>query len=468
MDDPNAIPTRLTGKDEMNLADFAIGIIRLSADKDGQQKSTSINREQTIKTPQGLLTQEWIVTASGEYGFPQPCDDDVLLGLIHLAAEDRFAHQAVSFSRYGLCKLMGWVNKGQNYDRIEGALHRLSGVKINAKHSFYDGSRKQYVSKVFGIIDGFRVSESRGHSKENSSFARFSDDLWASIQCNNVKPIDLDTYYALRSPIAKRLYRFLDKRRLNRQSFELELEPLALVNLGLTSPTRAYPSQLKQTLTTPHKELLAIGFLSNVTFLLGSNKAWRVRYTFASSGAGALKRLSAPKKGVVTATEEEMWLVQRGIAGKVAAQLAREHRERIPALLDFYDFVTKKHAGHWKNPIGWLVQAIREGYAVPQDFVDYVPKEKRDLFEADKRRVAELHQQREVAAQELVEARTQRWAAFSEQEREELAAFVRMKSSWLRKLAPDHPAIKAAMTDALDSGEWLPSLSARVSEARCS
>src|SRR5690606_15584483 len=104
------------------------------------------------------------------------------------------------------------------------------------------------------------------------------------IQCNNIKPIDLATYYGLRSPIARRLYRFLDKRRLNRSSFELELESLAQVNIGLSSSTRVYPSQFKQTLSAPHRELEKIGFLSSVNYVLGNNKAWRVRYTFQKEG----------------------------------------------------------------------------------------------------------------------------------------------------------------------------------------
>lgn len=458
MDDINPdLPVRLTGKDEMNLADFAIGVIRLSGDKEESQ--TSLTRSQTIKTGQGLLKQEWIVTASGQHGFPQPADDDVLLGLIHLASEENFTHQTVSFSRYGLCKLMGWVNNGRNYERVESALHRLTGIRINAKQSFYDGERKEYVSKVFGVIDSFQISSHR----DSLSYARLSDDLWTSIQCNNIKPIDLATYYNLRSPIARRLYRFLDKRRLNKSTFELELEALAQVNIGLSSSTRVYPSQIKQSLATPHRELEKIGFLSNVKYFLGNNKAWRVKYTFGKGNslkdkpatAAALPTVAAPTPPVrEPVSPQEKALMERGIAGKVASGLVAEHADRLPDLLDFYDFVMRKRPSYWTNPVGWLVQAIREDYTIPKDFQDYVPRQQREKLEADKRLIAQQIQEREEREHRREQERSHRLESLSPKELSELVAFIKSQSPWIAKLAPDHPAFRAALTDALESGTW--------------
>lgn len=438
---------RLTGKDEMNLADFAIGVIRLSGDKDESQ--TAITRSQTIKTSQGLLKQEWTVTASGRHGFPQPADDDVLLGLIHLASEENFRHQTVSFSRYSLCKLMGWANKGKNYERVESALHRLTGIRINAKQSFYDGERKEYVSKVFGVIDSFQISSHR----DLLSYARLSDDLWASIQCNNIKPIDLATYYRLRSPIARRLYRFLDKRRLNKNSFELELESLAQVNIGLASSTRVYPSQIKQSLAAPHRELEKIGFLSNVKYFLGNNKAWRVKYTFCKE---PLKSAPDVTRSALLRqpTPLEKALIERGIAPKVAADLVAENTDRLPDLLDFYDFVMRQRPTYWTNPVGWLVQAIREDYTIPREFQDYVPRQQREKLEADKRLFAQQIQEREEREQRREQERSQRLESLTPQELKELTTFTKSQSPWITKLAPDHPALRAALIDALESGSW--------------
>lgn len=451
---------KVAGKDEMNLADFAISVI---SDRAIEDQPSSLVRRQTVKTPQGLLEQEWQVTCAKQWGYPQPSDDDVLLGLIHLACEEKLKSQTVSFSRYGLCKLMGWSNKGQNYARVEGALQRLAGVKINAKHSFYDGRRKAYVSKVFGVIDSFSICEKRAGDPNSKSYAKFSDELWESIQANNLKPLDLQTYYQLRSPIAKRLYRFLDKRRLNRASFELELEALCSVNIGLSGSTRTYPSQLKQSLAAPHRELVKLGFLSEVRFFKGSNSAWRVRYSFSPQKTGSkelenvppvrLPETRATSKSQATPREEELWLIQRGVSQAVAQQLVATQADRIPEILDFYDFVRVKSPGYWKNPIGWLVSAVREGYHIPVDFEDYVPRAQREALAKEKQMMARQQEEKRERAVQVQEARLVRLSELSETERGSLVDFVRSMPAY-RKVAEDHPAFRGALLEALDSDAW--------------
>jgi hypothetical protein len=104
--------------------------------------------------------------------------------------------------------------------------------------------------------------------------------------------------------------------------------------------------------------------------------------------------------------------------------------------------------------VGWLVQAIREDYTIPNEFLDYVPREKRELLEADRRRAAQKIQEREEREQKLEQCRHQRLEALSKEERAELSAFVRSESTWMAKLAPDHPALRGALIDALESGTW--------------
>lgn len=446
MDELQELPTRLVGKDEMNLADFAIGVIRDSGAQPCTEKS--IVRSQVVKTAQGLLTQEWTVTASGRYGFPHPADDDVLLGLIHLAAQNRYASQTVRFSRYGLCRLMGWSHKGQNFERVEEALHRLSGVKVNAKHSFYDGKLKRYVSKVFGIIDSFTIAEQVGGPALQSE-AKFSDELWKSMESNHVKPLDLKVYYGLRSPIARRLYRYLDKRKLNRKSFELELESLARVNIGIDTSKRIFPSQLKQSFESSHRELLKIGFLQDVRYKVGSNKKLRVCYTFAHADQAAPS--SEFPAGV---NQPEVWLTQRGVGPRIARQLARDFPERIEALTDFFDFVMKTSPNTWKHPVGWLVQAVKEDYQVPSSWGTYVPLAERERRAQEQQAQTNQQQAAEQAAISRELTRAQRLSELGAGAVDELFTYVRSKSIWAKKLTPDHPAMKAAMIEALESGEW--------------
>ena len=431
----------MIGKDEMNLADFAIGMIG----SDTEMKT--IERSQVIKTAESRLEQSWLITGSAKWGLPQPSDDDVLLALFYIASEDQFRSQTVPFSRYGLCKIMGWSRCGKNYERVEDGLRRLSTVKIEARQSFFDGRSKKYVSRVFGLLDSYTLIECSKTENLDRSSARFSDVLWSSIEAENLKKIDLKTYYSLRSPIAKRLYRFLDKRRAKRTVFDLELETLAAMNLGLSSETRRYPSQLKQTLDRAHVELKKIGLIKDCSYFKGSNGNWRVSYTFGKDlpviGFTEADSSATPR-------EEEMLLVQRGVAGQRARELASKKVDRIHEVVDFFDFVQKSHPGHFVNPVGWLIRAIEDDYTIPTDFPGYLNPAQRSQLEKDK----ELARQRRAKTESQEEdRRTQvRESLFkvdelTSDEFQRIAKLARSSQAWLQRLADDHPAFRAAVLD---------------------
>ena len=429
----------MIGKDEMNLADFAIGMIG----SDIEMKT--IERSQVIKTAESRLEQSWLITGSAKWGLPQPSDDDVLLALFYIASEDQFRSQTVPFSRYGLCKIMGWSRCGKNYERVEDGLRRLSTVKIEARQSFFDGRSKKYVSRVFGLLDSYTLIECTKTENLDRSSARFSDVLWSSIEAENLKKIDLKTYYSLRSPIAKRLYRFLDKRRAKRTVFDLELETLASMNLGLSSETRRYPSQLKQTLDRAHLELKKIGLIRDCSYFKGSNGNWRVSYTFGKDVAAINEPEDTP-----TPREEEMLLIQRGVAGQRARELARKKGERIHEVVDFFDFVQKSQPGHFVNPVGWLIRAIEDDYAIPTDFPGYLNPTQRKQLEKDKelarqrRAVASL---REEEKQQQVRESLFKVDELSSDEFQRIAKVARSNQAWLQRLADDHPAFRAAVLD---------------------
>ena len=423
----------------MNLADFAIGMIG------SDTEIKTIERSQVIKTSESRLEQSWLITGSAKWGLPQPSDDDVLLALFYLASEDQFRSQTVPFSRYGLCQVMGWSRCGKNYERVEEGLRRLSTVKIEARQSFFDGKSKKYVSRVFGLLDSYTLIECNKTENEDRSSARFSDVIWSSIEAENLKKIDLKTYYSLRSPIAKRLYRFLDKRRAKRTLFDLELETLASMNLGLSSETRRYPSQLKQTLDRAHSELKKIGLIKECSYFKGSNGNWRVSYIFGKEAPVNLE----PESSAPTPREEEMLLIQRGVAGKRARDLAKNNADRIHEIVDFFDFVQKSQPGHFVNPVGWLIRAIEDNYVIP-DFPGYLPLAQRNQLEKDK----ELIRQRKAKV-EIQERAEQEQACnslfkvdeLSPDEFQRIAKIARSSQAWLQRIADDHPAFRAAVLD---------------------
>jgi hypothetical protein len=160
---------------------------------------------------------------------------------------------------------MGLKPGGSGYKQIEEALDRFKGTSIKAKNGFYDNARKFYATKNFGIIDDYELMDSSkpgppGQDNFPFSYVNLGEVLYESIQAGYIKSLNMKTYFELEGPLAKRLYRYLDKKAYNKKKFEINLFTLAEVHLGLQKCK--YLSQIKQQLSHAHEELVKAGFLN--------------------------------------------------------------------------------------------------------------------------------------------------------------------------------------------------------------
>jgi len=184
--------------------------------------------------------------------------------------------------------VMGTTNSGRGYELIEQGLARLAGATVYTEHAFYrpgpvgkDGERSapaERLSLSFHILEEVRVYERRAAALENAaedgdgevrprierarpmelSVARLGLPLVQSYERRYTKGLDATYYFSLTRPLGKRLYRYLDKVRNGRGSFEIGLRGLADV-LGLEY---RYPSDIKDGLAEAHAELRATGYLA--------------------------------------------------------------------------------------------------------------------------------------------------------------------------------------------------------------
>src|SRR5262249_29356385 len=83
------------------------------------------------------------------------------------------------------------------------------------------------------------------------------------LKAGNLKRLDLDVFFALSSPTAQRLYRFLDKRFYHGPTLSLDLVELACGHVGLTEVDNV--AILKRRLAPAIAELERIGFLAPLT-----------------------------------------------------------------------------------------------------------------------------------------------------------------------------------------------------------
>lgn len=436
----------LIGRDEMNLAEFALG---LASDRNPKNLKT-VERSQTLKLANGkVLEQHWVVTGSEKYGLPRGGDDDLLLGLLKIASDANFSDRRVQFSRYELLQVLDWPLNGQSYQRIEDGLNRLVGVRIYAKNAFWDNERKSYLSMNFGIVDEFQIYENR-HQRANQgqteiplTYVVFSDKLYNSIKSNNIKRLDLNFYYALGSTITKRLYRFLDKRRWGKTRLVVDILTLATMNLGLDTSGRSYASQVKQRLDSSHQELVDKGFLSGWEYRLGKDrKSWLVEYSFGSE-APALPSGETASPGASLLEQ----LMLRGLSRAVGQRLIDGFPERIAEKLEIYDHLVRTRSRMIsKNPQGWLRRAIEEDYqAQPADFESSQEREQKKQAKAARERAQKEKREAEEYNHERLWQAYERLDAF---EKDKLLAEVRERIRFLpaakrQELDSDHPIVRA-------------------------
>ena len=181
------------------------------------------------------ITRNLTVTGSDAYGLPTALDDEVLLGLIQLTKLHGFAERKVPFTRYQLIQLLGWREETKSYERLETSLNRWTGVTLYYGNAWWDKARQCWVDEKFHIIDNVWLRHRRDQKRGERLPSAFSwnEVIFRSFQSGNLKSIDFDFLIGLKSPVAKRLYRFLDKRFFHRHQWEFNLGELAWEHIGL-------------------------------------------------------------------------------------------------------------------------------------------------------------------------------------------------------------------------------------------
>ena len=341
---------------------------------------------------------------------PTSSDDEVLLGLLKLTVDSEFSDRKVFFSRYELLRALRWSTEGRSYSRLTKALDRLSGVRIKATNAFYDNDAKSHSTRNFGIVDAYEINDGRAQNTKPSFFI-WSETLFKSFKVGFIKKLDLDFYLNLRSAVAKRLYRYLDKHFWYRANVEMNLFVLAHEKIGI-SRTYQHVSSLRQQLDPAFEELIKAGFIENfsysgkgtaATVSISAQRGARSRTVVnALPSKDKSKRVVEPKSvdtivseptvdtgievGAKTAARSKSGnfnsdpaasnlnlvgaLVARGLrpaqVEKLLADRSDVDLQRISAIVTYFDHLVQSRS-HLVNrsPIGFLYRAVEK----PSDFV---------------------------------------------------------------------------------------------------
>lgn len=350
--------------DELNLAEFPLNLLsdRVPAG------CTSLRFEDRVfdKSKNDYVKRSLLVSASGEYGLPTAKDEEVLLALIHLTDRvNGFNSPTVHFTRYELLKLMDWNLGAKSYRRLRESLTRWKSVTLDYRNAWRRNDC--WVSEIFSLIDNVTIYEaeemqaSRKGSKQAdlplSSFT-WNRIFFDSLQARHVKGLNYEFFQKLRTPTARRMYRFLDKRfGSGRTHWEFDLHDFAFEHVGLTR--NYHTGKVKEKLLPAISELENQGFLVPRTKeqrYKKHGKSWKVSFTRQTKECPAEEDCVAK-------------LTAHGVSSKNAALLARDFdAETIKKRIDIFEWIQKHQPETLRNPAGYLADSIRNDYQVPADY----------------------------------------------------------------------------------------------------
>jgi hypothetical protein len=427
-------PVPLIGRDEMNLAEFPIALL---ADRVSKGQKTLYFEDQ-----HGRLT----VTGSDAYGLPTGADADVIIALIYLTKlRNNFSDVNVEFSRYELVNLLGWPDQGWSYRRLEESLNRWHGVSLSYDGCWWNNRLKCYTDMKIHIIDTIEVVTTNirkkthlaGRSELPLSWFRWNKEFIESCQADNLRQLDLDEYFSLKSAVSKRLYRFLGKRFHLQRDWTFDLKEIAFERVGL-SRTYADAGKIKEKLQPAIAELERIGWLRPLSrgarYRRIDQGQWTIRFV-----RGSCPRIAVPEPPKQAGVAEEPTarnpptpvagsqraqlapepprlvreLVNRKVTPKTADELVEQHpAERIAAKLEVFDWLTEKQDKRVaRSPAGYLVKSIVDDYAAPKGFESRAARQARteakrqaDREAAEGRRRQREQEARDRATREEVDA----------------------------------------------------------------
>ena len=239
--------------------------------------------------PQG---GRWRVIPSPGDRLPGTFDQDVYVELLrrfHDAGEP--ADGAVTFTLHAFLRAMGRRVDGRTYEQLRGALGRLERTTLESQGVYESAATGARGDIRFTLLTSVAVERRRTLDREQlplfeaiataePGVARvvLSSLMRENLAADHVVSLSAASYWALESPVARRLYRLLEVARADgRLTWRIGLDKLA-EQLPLA---QRYPSHLQRVLQPAHDMLVEHGILRNAA-IRQQQREWYVDYMLGS------------------------------------------------------------------------------------------------------------------------------------------------------------------------------------------
>lgn len=228
-----------------------------------------------------------VLPAPGER-LPGTFDQDVYVELLRRFQESEMpVDGALTFTLHAFLRSMGRRVDGRTYEQLRGALSRLERTVLESEGAWTDSRAKKQGHARFAILSAVAIDRRRLTDRDQLALfpslasnepgdARvvIAAPIRANIAAGLTTSLIAPRYFALSSPVARRLYRLLETVRIEASTpWQLTLERLA----ELLPLTQRYPSHLQRVLQPAHEMLVAAGIVKRA-IVRQEGKVWMVEY----------------------------------------------------------------------------------------------------------------------------------------------------------------------------------------------
>ena len=332
-----------------------------------------VDQIELLLDPAGEHGRVWRVRATDARRIPGPMDADVYVAVCALynsqVPRKRRGDERSVYTTLGeLATLMGKDRGGKTYKSISDALMRLRCTEVHAVRTFRE-KKTAAEKRVFSVLGDVTFGRLRdGDRSPTAVTIELSRTVADSIARRHFRLVNVAEYFAIRTPAARRLYRYLDVRRW-RGTQPMPMLELPLRDLAQDLPIdRDAPSHIRRTLDPAHAQLIERCFLAEVRYenrsVPGKKRpdCWVV-YRYANPAGNGRRSAAGSSAAAAPATaprdpRADPGYVQHWV-GEILALLRDEHST------GFYVRCVRGFATDvLANLVGGVRQAIMEGLPV--------------------------------------------------------------------------------------------------------
>jgi hypothetical protein len=289
---------------------------------------------------------------------PTECDDEILQALISIARnENGFTERRLTVSRPEIFRMMGWSHNGRNLAKVEDAILLWEKVIFTYDSAWIDYGSGTVHNLRFAFLGGTDTQ-----TDDDQHIRKFEIEwtgrIFEALQRGPYRDLDMKLYCRLRG-VAKRMYRYIGRFGEATKPYQIyDLKDFASGAVGLTARTVDRIAELKRTLNKGFATLEAEGYimpdLPDFRYRKKAAGKWDLHIRLAGE--------STDQPQLVDDDKVEA-LRRYGVTLAKARDLVQRFPDRIYPMIELM-LAQKKPP---RNRAGWLVRAIEQGYAPPEE-----------------------------------------------------------------------------------------------------